>query len=179
MQSRGWTFLFLPIAADNHKTQRKEAEDKGVFFWFGDDLAVEGDLQRTVAARRKPGILIASTIIRECSRKEVANGFVDDAGAHPNRRLPVGIGQSVSGDANSHPIFSVLILHKKASNGSASAGDGDGGRVGGAGGKGDVGFASARNSGGYGLDVFSVGTGKQGRQRERLGVWLVGVVNVS
>ena len=164
---------------EENKTQSKQAENEGVFFRFGDDLAVEGDLQRAIVARRKPGILIAPTIIRESSRKEVANRFVDDAGAYPSRRIPDGIGQTAPGNANSHPIFSVLILHKKAGNGSAGAGDGDGRRVGDAGGKSDVGLAAARNSGGYGLDVFSVGTGKQGRQRESLGVWLVGVVNVS
>ena len=51
-------------------------------------------------------------------------------------------------------------------NGSAAAADGDGWRVGGAGGKGDVGSASARNSLSYGVDVYGVGAGKQGRKRD-------------
>ena len=63
-------------------------------------------------------------------------------------------------------------------NGSVAAADGDGRRVGGAGGKGDVGLASARNSGGYGLDVFGVGTGKQGRKRKQLAVSAVGIEKV-
>ena len=62
-------------------------------------------------------------------------------------------------------------------NGSAAAADGR--RVGGTGGKSDVGLASAKNSGGYRLDVFSVGAGKQGRKREVDVVGLVGVVNVA
>ena len=65
---------------------------------------------------------------------------------------------------NSHVVFSVSIFHKKVGNGSAA--DGDRRRVGGVGDKSDIGLASTRNSGGYGLDVFGVGTGKQGRKRE-------------
>lgn len=32
--------FLLHLMADNHKTQSKQIEDKGVFFWFGDDLHV-------------------------------------------------------------------------------------------------------------------------------------------
>ena len=50
-------------------------------------------------------------------------------------------------------------------NGSVAAADGDGGRVRGAGGKGNVRSASARNSGSHRGDVCRVaGTRKQGRQ---------------
>ena len=52
-------------------------------------------------------------------------------------------------------------------NGSAAAADGDGRRVGGSGGKSDVGSAAARNSLSYRIDVYRVGAGKQGG-REKL-----------
>ena len=64
-------------------------------------------------------------------------------------------------------------------NGSAATADGDGGRVGGAGGKSDVGFSAARNSGSYQLDVIGIGAGKQGRQRDVDIAGLVGVVEVA
>ena len=63
-------------------------------------------------------------------------------------------------------------------NGSVAASNGEGRRVGGAGGKGDVGLPSTRNSGGYGLDVIGVGTGKQGRKRKQLAVSAVGIEKV-
>ena len=63
--------------------------------------------------------------------------------------------------------------------GSVAAADGDGGRVGGAGGKGDVGFAAAGNSGIHRGDVFGVGTRKQGRELEDLVAGLVGVEDVA
>ena len=64
-------------------------------------------------------------------------------------------------------------------NSSAAAADGDGRRVRGAGGKGDVRSASARNSLSYRIDIYSVGAGKQGRQREVGIAGLIGVENVS
>ena len=66
-------------------------------------------------------------------------------------------------------------------NGSAAAADGNGRRVGGIGGKSDVGSAAARNSLSYRLDVYGVGAGKQGRKRDvfALNAGLVGVENVS
>ena len=66
--------------------------------------------------------------------------------------------------------------------GSAAAADGDGRRVRRAGSKGDVGSASARNSGSHRSGVFGVvGTGKQRRKRDvfAIAAGLIGVVNVS
>ncbi len=51
-------------------------------------------------------------------------------------------------------------------NGSVAAADGNGRRIGGAGGKGDVGSAAARNSGSHRGDVVGIGAGEQGRQRD-------------
>ena len=115
------------------------------------------------------------------SRKEVADGFVEDAGARPSRRLPAGIGQT-AGSANPHGITkkSTSVLQEKIGNGAAGAADGNRGRVGGAGGKSDVGFAAARNSRIHRSDVFGVvGAGKQGRQRDRLVAGLVGVEDAA
>ena len=64
-------------------------------------------------------------------------------------------------------------------NGSAAAADGDCGRVGGIGGKGDVRLAAAGNAGKYGIDVVGIGAGKQGRKREVDVAGFVGVENVS
>ena len=89
----------MEVAVENDKTQRKEGEDEGVFLGFGDDLAVDPNLHRAAGICRKPG---ASTVT-ECSRKEVANRFVDQAGARPSRRLPAGIAQT-AGSTNSHVI---------------------------------------------------------------------------
>ena len=116
----------------------------------------------------------------EDSRMEVADGFAEDAGAYPSRRIPGGIAQIAPRDANSYVIVRAgILIHKNVGNSSAAAVDGDRGRVGGAGGKSDVGFTAARNSGVQRSDVFGVGTGKQGRKRELSVVGGVGVVNVS
>ena len=98
--------------------------------------------------------------------KEVPDRFVDDAGAHPSGRIIDGIGQTASRDANPHLIKSGIILHKKMGNGSAAAADGYGRRIGGAGGKDDVGFAASGNSGQHRVPVCSIGAGKQGRKRD-------------
>ena len=180
MQSRGWTFLFWPIAAKDDKAEGKQAEDKGVFLWFRDDLAVDGDLYGASAVRRKIGMQGShSPSMIESSRKEVANGFVDNASTRPSRRRSAGIGQSASGDTNSHVVRNAVIVKKEIGNGSVAAADGDGGGVGGAGGKSDVGSATARNSGSHRSNVVGVGTGKQ-RRKLKVGIaGLVGVENVA
>ena len=87
-----------------NKTKGKEAKDKSVFLRFGDDLAVDDDSHRAVGFRRKKRrpsqIESIHSLIIEGSRKEIANGFVDDARARPSGRIPGGIGQSASRDAN-------------------------------------------------------------------------------
>ena len=170
------------MAAENDKAQGKQAEDESVFFRFGDDLAVDDNPHRA-----KSGGTI--TMI-ESSRKEVADGFVDQACSHPRRSLPIAIKQVGRLVANAQTIVLVqgrvyklrvcILAHKQAGNGSgASAGDGDCGRVSGVGGKSDVGFASARNSGVHRCDVFGVGAGKQGRKSQQLVAGAVGVVKVA
>ena len=73
-----------------------------------------------------------------------------------------------------------ILIHPKAGNGSgASACDGDGGRVGGIGGKGDVGLASSRNAGQHRVPVCGVRAGKQGRKSQQLVVGAVGLVDVA
>ena len=92
LRSGGLAFL-LSIAMKENKTQGKEGEDEGVFFRFRDEGAVDDDPHRAVRLRRKPGFPTASTPpIIQGSRIEVANRFVQDAGAYPSRRLPAGIG---------------------------------------------------------------------------------------
>ena len=169
-------FLLLEVAAEEDKTQRKQAEHEGVFSWFGDDLAVDSDLYGSVRVVRKIDTIRRSTV---GSYKEVADGFVQNARTCPSRSIPSGIGQSASGDANPHLVKRGIILHKKMGNSSAAAADGDGGRVSGAGRKSDVGFAAAGNSRIHRSDVFGIGTGKQRRKRDVLIVGPVGLENVS
>ena len=128
--------------------------------------------------KTRPGIARSTPIIVG-SRKEVADGFADDAGAHPSRSIPAGIVQSTSRDANPHVISSVIIIQEKMGNGSAATASGDGRRVGGAGGKGDVGSAASGNSGSHRVDVYGVGARKQGRELEVGIAGLVGVEEVS
>ena len=163
-----------------NKGQRKEAEDNGVFLRFGDDLAVDDNSNRAVGLRRKTRPRIArSTPIIVCSRKEVPDGFVQDARAHPRRSISAGIVQSRSGDTNSHLVVIGIIIHEKMGNGSAATAGGDGWGVRGAGGKSDIGSASARNSGSHRVDVYRVGARKQGREL-KVGIGgLVGVEEVS
>ena len=121
-------------------------------------------------------------MIIEGSRKEVANRFVNQARSHPRKSLPIAIKQvgRLVANAQTIPRAIRILAHKQAGNSSgASAGDGDGGRVGGAGGKGDVGLAAAGNSGIHRSDVFVVGAGKQGRKSRQLVVGTVGVVQVA
>ena len=106
---RSWGGLGLPFLSHSpmkeNKAQRKEGENEGIFFWFGDDLAVDPNLHRAVRLRRKMRTpKEATNPIVEGSRKEVADGFVDDAGARPSRRLPAGIRESAPRDANPHVI---------------------------------------------------------------------------
>ena len=173
--------FLLEVAASNHKTQCKEAEDKRVFFWFGDDLAVDGD-SNLGTSRRKIAGAASTLIIIEGSRKEVANRFVNQARSHPRKSLSAPIKQVGRLDANAQtiPIIIRILVHKQAGDSAgASAGDGEGRRVGGAGGKSDVGLASAGNAGQHRVYVCGIGAGKQGRKRWQLVVGTVGVVQVA
>ena len=162
---------------ENDKAQSKEAKHKRVFFWFGDEGTVEGEPHRALRIRRKTS---GRSVATEGSRKEVADGLVDQSGAHPGRRGSAGIGQIAPGDTNSKVICSTTILiHKKVRDGSAAAANSDGRSVGGASGKSDVGSAAARNSGSHRIDVYGISAGKQGRKREVDIAGLVGVENVS
>ena len=116
--------------------------------------------------------------IRECSCKEVADGFIDDAGAPPSRRRSAGKGQSGSGDTRPHIIRNGIIIHEKMGDGSAATADGDGRGVGGVGGK-NLRSSASRNPLLNGFDVDGVGAGKQGRELEVDIAGLVGIENVS
>ncbi len=166
----------MRYAAGNHKTEGKEAEDEGIFLRFGDDLAVDDNPHRAAGIRRKCRLKCG---IIEGSRKEIADRFVQNAGTHPSRRIPAGIGQSAPRNTNPKAILITAISHPKVGNGSATAGNSDGRRVGGAGGK-DLRSSPSRNSLLNGLDVYRVGgAGKQGRERDGLVGRRVGVENVA
>ncbi len=173
------------MAVEENESERKQAEDKSIFFRFGDDLAVDDNSHRVVPRRKMAGATSIFMII-EGSRKEVANRFVDHARSHPRRSLPAAVKQVGRFNANAQTIPSALrrririLVHKQSGDGAgASAVDGDGRRVSGAGGESDVGSASAGNSCIDRVDVFGVGAGKQGRKSQQLVVGAVGVVQVA
>ena len=80
-----------------NKTQRKEGEDEGVFFWFGDDLAVDGDPNHVIT---RPKTRETSSPTIESSRMEVSDWFVDQARAHPRGSLPAAVKQVGGLNAN-------------------------------------------------------------------------------
>ena len=108
-------FLLLHLAAmeEEDEGEGKQAKDKSVFFRFGDDLAVDDNPHRATAACRKIAIQKAISVVIEGSRKEIADGFVDDAGAHPSRGIPCGIGKTAtSGNTNPYIIrVSAIFIH--------------------------------------------------------------------
>lgn len=61
-------------------------------------------MYRVAAARRKTGIVRTIIFFIECSRMEFADGFVQNTGIPPSRRLPAGIATIGSGDANPYVI---------------------------------------------------------------------------
>ncbi len=165
---------------EENKTHGKEGEDEGVFFRFRDDLAVDNNSHRAGGIRRKIGrISFTTSSTIDGSRKEVADGFVQNTRTRPSRGIPCGIGQSASGDANPYVVVVGIIVHEKMGNASAAAGDGDGRRVGGIGGKSDVGSAASRNSGSHRNDVVSIRAGKQGRELNERIAGFIGIVKVS
>ena len=90
---------------EENKTQSKQAEDESIFFRFGDDLAVDDNPHRALrirreARRRNPNL----PIIIGSPAKEIADGFVEDAGARPRRRRPAEKGKSAPGDPNPYAI---------------------------------------------------------------------------
>ena len=105
------------MAMEENKAQRKEAEDEGVFFGFGDDLAVDDNPHRAAGIGRKKR---SRTDVIEGSCKEVANRFAQNAGAYPSGSIPGVIGHIASRDTNPDVIWGAAILiHKKMGNGSA------------------------------------------------------------
>ena len=70
------------MAEEDDKGQREQAEDKGVFFWFGDDGAVNSNL-KVVRRPSEESAGVANQRVAVGSRSEVANGFGQQAGAIP------------------------------------------------------------------------------------------------
>ena len=111
------------MAAEKDEGEGKQAKDKRVFFGFGDDLAVDNNPHRAKSGGTTPTI--------EGSRKEVADGFVDQACSHPRRSLPVAIKQVGRLVANAQTIeieqgrvYKLrrrILAHKHAGNGSGAS----------------------------------------------------------
>ena len=112
--------FLLHSAASNHKTQSEEAKHQRVFFWFGDDLAVNPNQRALIGEKAAKAIHLASV----ASRSKIGDGFVDCAGAEPTHAGSGVVNQI--GDA-AHPyaqiviITVVIMMHIHGANGSAAA----------------------------------------------------------
>ena len=132
-------------AMKEHKTQRKQSEEEGVFLRFGDDLAAHGQAQGMAGKIGMRGGLIGSGI--ELAHIEVGQ----NAGPAPRDGLGRGI-EIILADANSQIVVAQNRLAVKS-----DAGNGE--RVGL--GNGDCGGGIA-----FGQSVWIVsGEGAEGRKR--------------
>ncbi len=104
------------------------------------------------------------------SRLKVAERLVQQSRSAPRRRSAALISEGTAAHPNAQIIPEIKPdagpIHIQVGDGSAAACEGDGGGVGDAGGKSDVGSAAAGNSGIHRSDIFGVGAGKQGRKRD-------------
>ena len=168
------------MAVKENEGERKQTKDNGVFLRFGDDgAAMKAKLYRALTMGRKSRYRTAATsrIIESDdsiggSRLKVAERLVQQSRSAPRRRSAALISEGTAAHPNAQIIPEINPdagpIHIQVGDGSAAACEGDGGRVGGAGGKSDVGSAAAGNSGIHRSDVFVVGAGKQGRKRDVL-----------
>ena len=103
-----------------HKTQRKEGEDKRVFFRFGDDLAVNPNQRALIREKAAKAIGLASI----ASRSKIGDGFVDGAGAEPTH-AGSGVVNQIGAAAHPHAqiviITAIIMMHIHGANGSAAA----------------------------------------------------------
>ena len=105
--------FLLEVAAAEDKTQGKEAKDKGVFFGFGNDGAVNSEL-KVVGWSREKSAGVADQRVAVSSRIEVANGFGEQA-----RTIPRGAGgpnaivSKGSADARSDCVGSSVQEHMR------------------------------------------------------------------
>ena len=165
------------MPADNHKTQRKEAKDEGVFLGFGDDGAVNTELE-VVRRSSEKSAGVANQRVAVGSRSEVADGFGQQAGAIP--RGSGGPGAVVSkGGADARADSVVGSVQKHVGDGWGVGCDGYCRRIRSVGGKGDVRSASARYSFHYRIDVCGIAAGEQGREGEDLVVGRVGAEGIG
>ncbi len=138
------------MAVEEDKTEGKQAEDKGVFFWFGDDGAVHPNAQAVILGIVGPtsqhsvaGAVAGVGVLRgKRGQVKVANGL-----GHGRRPNPVDIGlpRAVVQVAAAHSRPDVVptgagdIVEKHIGDGAAAAaGEGEGGDVSSGGGDGDV-----------------------------------------
>ena len=144
--------LYSP--AEENKTQSKEGEDERVFLGFGDDVAVYPhghSTPRKVRVQPRP--------VRHILNLKIPYRLLQQSRTHPRRSLP-SITPVVEGAAhpNADIIRDIHIVHEHPSNRSAdrSGAHSDGRRISGAGSKGDVRSAAARNSLSDRIDVYGI-----------------------
>ncbi len=176
LQSGGWLAFSLHSAAmKEDKAQRKQAEDQGVFFWFGDDgAAMKAKLHRASTIGRKTGscvgqprLIVESEDSIRGSRLKLAERLGQNARSAPSRSVVVFIAKRSSADPNAK-IIPVKVaggspIHKQVRDGSVSVGvvaglEGDGWSCGGCEVGQDIGHVPAV----AGRDGVLVGNGRKG-----------------
>ena len=70
------------MAAEENEGKGEQTKNKGVFFWFGDDGAVNAELEVVGRAGEKSAG-VANLRIAVGSGSEVADGFGEQAGSIP------------------------------------------------------------------------------------------------
>ena len=70
---------------EEDEAKGKETEDEGVFFWFGDDLAIDDNPHRAVGSRRKTA---TTRRFVKGSYMEVADGFGKQTRPYSRKKIP-------------------------------------------------------------------------------------------
>ena len=119
------------------KTQRKQAEDESVFFWFGDEQGggragnyysqtkrswyVYASIHITIHKRRP-----AVKILAICGEGKVADGIGQSALPAPRNRDAVGVAErSCPGDAKAQRVGGCVVLQADVADGSSAKGRSD------------------------------------------------------
>ena len=150
------------MAMKENKGQRKQTKDKRIFLWLRDDGAVEAQSHSTGKVR------VQSRPVVHIPANKISNRLGQQTRSRPRRGLS-GIASIV--EAAAHPnadlIGGRLIVEKHPINRAVDGrrADGDGRRVGGAGGK-SLRSSAAGNPLSYRFHVCRVGAGKEGRERD-------------
>ena len=83
----------MEVAANNHEGESKEGEEEGVFFWFGDDGAMDANAQAIISARKTAKYslrIVRAVAVVSVSRGKSGQGKVANGLVHRRRSNPGG-----------------------------------------------------------------------------------------